>query len=150
MKSFLALIALGASLFAGLTVGQPFPKTVLEDQFEKEQQVLATDTLVLVSFERDVSSAVNDFLNAQSKTFLADHNTKYISDISGMPGIISKLFALPKMRDYNYSLMLNRDDDFKEKFDAQEGKLTVYTLKEGAVVSVTFIDPTKVAELFEQ
>ena len=81
---------------------------------------------------------------------MEEHHAKYISDISGMPGIISRMFALPKMRDYNYVLMLNREDDFAEKFDQKEEKLTVYTLKEGVVKSVEFIDPTKVSDLFAQ
>ena len=147
-KTLLSTLLLSLSLYAGPTAGQPFPATTLEDQFEKQHTVSKTDTIVMVSFERDVSSVVNDFLNAQKKGFLADNNAKYISDISAMPKIITKMFALPKMRDYNYPLMLNYEDDFEKGFDKQEGKLTVYRLNAGVVEAVEFIDPAKVNELF--
>ncbi|MEJ2468024.1 MAG: hypothetical protein P8Y51_02950 [Campylobacterales bacterium] len=98
MKTLFALITLAASLFAGIPAGNAFPATTLEDQFEKRHSVSAEDRIVLVSFERDVSNAVNAFLQKQPKGFLKVHNAKYIADISAMPTIVSKLFALPKIR----------------------------------------------------
>ncbi|MEJ2501443.1 MAG: FAD/FMN-containing dehydrogenase, partial [Campylobacterales bacterium] len=140
MKTLFALITLAASLFAGIPAGNAFPATTLEDQFEKRHSVSAEDRIVLVSFERDVSNAVNAFLQKQPKGFLKVHNAKYIADISAMPTIVSKLFALPKMRDYHYPVLLNYDDGFEKRFDKKEGKLTVYRLQAGMVVSVEFVD----------
>ena len=148
MKTFFVLAALTASLFAGPAAGQPFPAFTLEDQFEKPHTV-GGQQLVLISFEREVSEKVNAFLGAQSKGFLQTHDAVYIADISAMPSLISKLFALPKMRDYGYPVLLNRNEDFAEKFDHQEGKLTVYRLKEGKIVSVEFIDADKASALFK-
>ncbi|MDX1296463.1 MAG: hypothetical protein R3302_09345 [Sulfurimonadaceae bacterium] len=150
MKAIVTALFLFAAAHAGVTAGSNFPSLILEDQFEKKHKVTAEDTIVMMSFERDVSSAVNDFLNAQPKGFLAANNAKYVSDISAMPGIITKMFALPKMRDYNYALMLNYEDEFAAKFDKQEGKLTVYRLNAGVVEAVEFIDPAKVNELFSK
>jgi len=149
MKTFFALIALAASLFAGPSVGQPFPPTTLEDQFGKTHTVGA-EGLILISFERDVSDRVNAFLKQQPKSFLTDNGTVYIADISAMPTIIAKLFALPKMRDYPYAVLLNRDEDFEKGFDKREGKLTVYRLQGGNVIAVEFIDTDELGKLFEK
>lgn len=148
MKSIFALTALAASLFAGLSVGEPFPATTLEDQFEKRHTVTAEERMVLISFERDVSDAVNAFMKRQPKGLFADHRAKYIADISTMPTIISTLFALPKMRGYHYPVMLNLDEGFEKRFDKEEGKLTVYRLKAGKVTSVDFVESSEIATVF--
>jgi len=137
-----------STIHAEPKVGEPFPLMTLEDQFGIEQSINNTDRLLLMSFERDVSAAVHAFLEQQSDGFLVANNTKYISDISAMPGMITSLFALPKMRKYNYSLMLNRDKGFEEIYDVREGKLTVYHLNAGVIESIEFIDAASVSQLF--
>jgi len=148
MKKIIALIALAAALLAGVPVGQPFPATTLEDPFGASHTVNTADGMILISFERAVSEEVNAFLKAQPKGFLRAHNATYIADISAMPKIISKLFALPKMRDYNYTLLLNYDEAFKKRLDRKEGKLTLYRLKDGNVVALEFIGADRLAEQF--
>lgn len=155
MKSIISLFILSSAVFASslvtaLEVGQAFPKLTLEDQFGEAHEIGQTDTLVIASFYRDVSEQIHEFLNEQPKSFLDDNQTKYISDISKMPGIITKMFALPKMREYNYKFMLNREDDFKDSYDTEEGKLTVYRLNNGVVESIDFIAPDLVSSLFDK
>jgi hypothetical protein len=150
LKSMFAIAALAASLFAGLPAGQPFPAATFEDQFGKPHTVTAKDRIVMVSFERDVSSKVNAFLKAQPKGFLGAHHAKYIADISAMPALISRLFALPKMRSYRYPVLLNYDEAFEKRLDRQEGKLTLYRLQGGNVISADFIDADALARLFSR
>src|SRR3546814_1459443 len=50
---------------------------------------------------------------SQKGDVFVDNHIDYISDISSMPALIAKLFALPKMRKYSFRLLLNRDDDFQ-------------------------------------
>ena len=44
-----------------------------------------------------------------------------------MPSLITKFFALPKMKKYPFSVML-LDDTNKGNFVKEEGKIIVYTL----------------------
>lgn len=148
MKLLITLALLSASLFAGLTVGEPFPAKTFDDQFEKRHSVTSEDKWVIVSFDRSVSDSVNAYLKKQPKGFLAERNAKYIADISAMPSIISTLFALPKMRDYHYPVMLNYDQAFEKRFDKKEGKLTVYRLEDGKIVSIDFIDGNDMSSVF--
>ncbi|MHA7809802.1 MAG: hypothetical protein ACX933_08360 [Marinobacter adhaerens] len=149
---FLALLSLSLFsplIYAGVAVGDPFPRLTLEDQFGNEHTVSVEDRLIIMAFDMDASDSLHDFLSQQEKDFLENNRTRYIADISGMPWLISKLFALPKMRDYNYAFMLNRDEDFKAEFESQEGRLTIYRLKQGVVESVELIDGSKPARLFD-
>ncbi len=153
MKSIHSLVLFlcalfSGTLYAGPEAGQPFPELTLNDQFDNPHTVTRQDKLILISFDRDVSNTVNAFLSKQPGAFLDDHHARYISDISAMPGIITRLFALPKMKDYNYQMMLATEDEFKTRFDHQEGKLTLYHLKDGTIESIEFIDPAKMADIF--
>ncbi len=115
LMTVLCMLALFSSgLHAEPEVGKAFPALTLQDQFGDEHSIKATDRLLLMSFERDVSKVVHEFLEQQDGGFLTQNHVRYISDISSMPGVITSMFALPKMRKYNYSLMLNRDDGFKK------------------------------------
>ncbi len=147
MKPLIALLMTALTLFAGVPAGQPFPETVLPDQFGTQQQVTASDRIVLISFEKGVSTAVNDYLQGKPKTFLTTHYAKFISDISPMPTLITKMFALPKMRDYGYPVLLIYDDAGKA-FEKKEGMLSVYRLESGTVVSVDFVAPSALATVF--
>jgi hypothetical protein len=149
MKNIFTLLALAVSLFAGVNAGQPFPGLTLEDQFKKSHTITPETQTVLISFERAVSKSFTAFMEQQPKGFLAENNTLFISDISAMPTLISKMFGLPKMQKYNYTVLLNYDDAFEKQFDKQEGKLTLYRLKGGKVTSVEFIAPEKLPELFK-
>lgn len=147
MKFLIASIFFVTSLFAGLQVDQYFPKTALPDQYGNEQRIMATDEIVLMSFEKDVSVAINDYLKTKPKDFVYRHRVKYISDISPMPTVITKMFALPKMRKYKYPVMLIYDEA-GAKYDKKDGMVTVYRLDKGILKSVEFIAPSALAKLF--
>ena len=147
MRLLIAIFIAATSLFAGLQVNAYFPKTVLPDQFGKEQRISETDKIILISFEKDVSVAINDYLKTKPKDFVYRHRVKYISDISPMPTIITKMFALPKMRDYKYPVMLIYDEA-GAKYDKKEGMVTVYHLNNGILKSVDFIAPNALPQLF--
>lgn len=63
-----------------------------------------------------------------------------MADISGMPGMIARLFALPKMRGYGYSLLIASDPDATAHIPRQPGKVTLIQLKDGRVTGISFTD----------
>ena len=145
-KLLLISTLLTASLFAEFKVGDTFPKTVLEDQFEKSMEVKSSDKLVIMAFEKDVFIEISIFLKAQPKDFMAKEHMKYISDISAMPSFITSMFALPKMKKYPFSVMLI-EDDFGKQFNKEETKVTLYKLKNRKITAIEFIDPKNLSLL---
>ncbi|MCW8822400.1 MAG: hypothetical protein OQK45_09230, partial [Sulfurovum sp.] len=53
---------------------------------------------------------------------------------------ITSMFALPKMKKYPFSVILI-NDDFGNQFNRQEGKVTIYTLKNNKIQSIDFLTP---------
>ncbi len=141
MKKWLLISLLGsAMLLAGVKAGDPFPRITLPDQFGKSLSVSRDDRFVLIAFEKDVAIGIADDLKARPKGYLKKHHIKYISDISSMPSFITSMFALPKMKQYPFSVMLIRDGSGKG-YEREKGKATLYRLKGGRVTAVDFIAP---------
>ena len=57
----------------------------------------------------------------------------YVADISGMPGLIAKTFAIPAMRDRPYFMLLDRDGETTARLPDIEGQATLVFLDRLAV-----------------
>ena len=137
------------SLFADFKVGDTLPQIKLQDKFEQELKVEDKDTLLIMAFEKDLSVVVNEYLKQQPKSFLETHHAKYISDISTMPSMITKLFAMPKMKKYPFSVMLI-NDDFGKQFNSLEGKITIYKLRKQKIEEILFLSPEAFPAFFSE
>ena len=136
----MALLVLLTMANADLKVGETFPKTELPDQFDKTQRITKEDKWVLMTFEKSVAVELSKYFKQKPSNYLKDYKVKIISDISSMPTLITKMFALPKMRRYPFSVMLIRDE-FGEQFDRKEGMVTLYRLRKGKIKEISFMRP---------
>ena len=80
-----------------------------------------------------------------AKEELTKNNALYVADISGMPSLISKFIALPKMKKYPFSVML-LDDTNKDFFGKEEGKIIVYSLDNLKITEMKSISTAKELE----
>lgn len=119
-------------------VNNKLPHFSLPDQFDKIHTINEKITTIIVSFEKDTGAMVNEFLSLQDKSYLSQHHAVFIANISGMPTIITKMFALPKMRDYAHNILLIYDENDK-RFSAKEGMSTVYKLNNGVIKEIFYV-----------
>ena len=149
IKKFLLLTLFALFLNANsFEVNQNIGSFSLVNQFDEKQTVDSNIQTILVSFEKDTSADVNEFLKEKDKNFLRANNAVFIADISGMPSIITKLFALPKMKKYNYSVLLIYDEEDK-RFVSQEEKLTLYKLENGVIKSISYVTKDDLGTIFK-
>ena len=135
------------TLFADIKVGDIFPNITLHDQFDRSLKVESSDKVVLMAFEKDVAMGIHKFLTIQTKSFMREQHMKYISDVSAVPSFAFSMFALPNMKKYPFSIMLIKDGSGK-KFDKQEGKVSVYRLKNNKITAIEFINPKHLGTIF--
>ena len=139
IKKFLFTVFLGLSAFANsLTVGSNLPTLTVKDQFEKEFTIDAKIKTIIFSATKDESATIKDFLVTKDKNYLTTNNIAYVADITGMPSLISKFFALPKMKDYSFSILLI-DEDNKALFPVEQDKITIITLDNSKITDIKFI-----------
>jgi predicted transcriptional regulator len=139
IKKFLFTIFLGLSAFANsLTVGSNLPTLTIKDQFEKEFTIDSKIKTVIFSATKEESNTIKEFLASKDKDYLTNNNIAYVADITGMPSLISKWVAIPKMKDYTFSILLI-DEDNKALFPVQEDKISIITLENSKITSIKFI-----------
>ena len=143
IKKLLLTIFLGLSAFANsLTVGNNLPVLTIKDQFEKEHTVDAKIKTIIFSATKEESNTIKNFLATKDKDYLTTNNIAYVADITGMPSLVSKFFALPKMRDYSFSILLI-DEDNKALFPVEQDKITIITLDNSKITDIKFIKTTE-------
>lgn len=150
IKKFLFTVFLGLSAFANsLTVGDSLPTLTIKDQFEKEHVVDAKVKTILFSASKTEGASIKDFLLTKDKEFLAKNNLVYVADITGMPSIITSLFAMPKMKEYPF-LVLLVDEANKGLFPVKEDMISVITLDNSKITDVKYVKTAaELAELFK-
>jgi len=146
-KILLTSLLLSASLLAEFKVGDTVPPIELSDQFDKKSKVTPSDKSILMAFEKDISITIAEYLKTKPSNFLKQQHTKYISDISAMPSLITSMFALPKMKKYPFSVLLIHDD-FGKQFNQKDGKVTLFRLNKGKITSIEFLKPSEISRFF--
>jgi len=142
MKIILPVLLFISSLFAELHTGMAFPNLHLVDQFGKVQHIQTKGNVkVILSFDKPSSLAVNTFLQRQKKDFLTHNHINYISNISQVPSFIRDWVALPKMKNLPFEILLIYDEHISKKLNYEEGKVTVFTLKNNIITTINFIAP---------
>ncbi len=106
---------------------------------DKKVDVPSSTKLILVSFEKDASAVVNEYLSQKEELFLNNHDSVFIADINKMPSIITKMFALPKLRKYKHTIHLHYDEEFQNNVPHREDQITVIRINEKTVKSISYI-----------
>ncbi len=98
---------------APLAQGSPFPALSLTDQHDKPVTLPGTVHAIVYANAKAVDEWVNPVLTDMGSANLSAKHIIYLSDISRMPWMVSKMIALPQMRERNYSAALIRNDEEK-------------------------------------
>ncbi len=143
MKKILFTVLLSLATFANaLNIGDATPSFQIKDQFKKDNVIKADTKIILFAGDKGMSEVLRDYLKPKGKGFLESKKAYYMADISGMPSLIAKFFALPKMKKYPFSILLV-DEEQTKSFDKKEDNITVYTIKDGKVSDIKYIKTAK-------
>ncbi len=135
----LALLGLLVPVAAGAdaySVGSEIEPFSIEDQHGKTHQLDASVEAVLFSRDMKGGDLIKAALVDVGPDFLEQRHAVYLADISGMPGLIARMFAIPKMRKRPYPMLLDRDGSLSEKFPDVEGEATVVSLAKLRVTAI--------------
>jgi len=146
-SSFLALLLF---LVSGVSVAQDAAETYgagdriskisLNDQHDEAQAVDASTRIILFSRDMDGGKLFKEALADTAEGFLAEKGAVYISDISGMPSLVARMFALPSMRKRPYPMLLDRTGEDTSRLPDVEEQATVIFLKELLIERVEHVD----------
>lgn len=125
-----------------LVPGASTPSITVEDQHGKAVRVDASTRRVLFTAERAVNDMVSKLLSAQPVGVLDRQQAVYVADITAMPSLVTRLFALPKMRELPFSMGLVRDAAQVAQvadIPRQPGAATVLRFEEGKLTEILLV-----------
>lgn len=135
------LLALTAApgVAAPLTPGAATPLISLSDQHGKPVRVDGGTERLLFTAERGVNDMVSKWLSTQPVGLLERQRTVYVADISAMPAVVTRMFALPKMREWPFVVGLVREPaEVHQVADVprQPGAATVLRFADGRLTEI--------------
>jgi hypothetical protein len=127
---------------APLAVGAAMPALSLNDQHDKPAPVGPSTHWVVFTAEKPVSDMVSAGLAAEPAGVVDRLRLVYVADISGMPALVTRMFALPKLRELPFPIALVREPaQVAQVADIPRtaGSATVLRLEGGHVTQVTTV-----------
>lgn len=129
------LIGLLPLLASALETGERLAPWTLLDQYDQPYSLNADTHILLVARDMDGAKLVKAALADTPKGYLEARDAVFVADIQGMPVLVSKLFAIPAMRDYSYRVMLDREGRVASRYPGQAGQVLWLQVNDGVLVS---------------
>ena len=131
MRSLLVLtLALAAALASAqlYTVDGTFRPFALEDQHGVRAEVGEGVQIIFLTRDMDGGNLVKTALAEVPQSILDQRHAVYIADTSGMPSLIARFTALPKMKKRPYRVLLDRDGKATRDWPFTAGTVTLIAL----------------------
>ena len=133
----LALACLGVGA-APAEPGAALPLFKLNDQHDKAVLIGPATQILIFTAEKPASDMVIKVLSAKPKGALERSGTVYVADISALPTVFARMFALPKLRELPFPVALARDAATVADLPRRAGFATVLTLRSEQVIRVQY------------
>ncbi|MFT0213290.1 FAD/FMN-containing dehydrogenase [Pseudomonas sp. F1_0610] len=145
MRKIVILCALFLPILAqAVEVGERLTPWLLKDQFDHGYRLNAKTQLLLIARNMDQAKLVQQALADKPKHYLEQKNAIFVADVSRMPKMISKIFALPAMRKYNYRVMLDLDGAIVSQYTRSDATVIYWLeLQQGVVVQEKLFSDAK-------
>lgn len=127
---------------APLTEGSAMPTLSMNDQHDKPAAVSTQTHWVVFTAEKPVSDMVSAVLAAEPAGVADRLRLVVVADISGMPALVTRMFALPKLRELPFPIALVREAaQVTQVADIPrvKGAATVLRLDNGRVAQVATV-----------
>jgi len=138
------MLFISATFSKPITIGDDLPDITLNDQFGNKHTIDKNISKIIITFDKKSSVLANKFISMKkdSSHYLSEHHMVFVANISKMPALITKLFAMPKMKKYEHTILLI-DDKKNDLFKSEKRHISIYELKNGVVKDIKYIKGIK-------
>jgi hypothetical protein len=137
-KIILVSLALTTFLFgAVLKVGDTLQTTQFTNQFDKDVFITKESKKLILVFSKDKGEVVKTFLE-KNPNYLLSIKGHYFADVSGAPSFVTKVFMMPKFQKYPFSMIILKDEKYRDIFPNNEEFITVITLDNLKITQIEF------------
>jgi hypothetical protein len=145
MRAFVCSALLLVPLVASAepwSVGTTIQPVRLTDQHDVPAEAGVSTRLLLVSHDMDGGALVREALDRFDQATLDAHGVAYVADVSRMPGFVTSLVAIPRMRKRPYRILVDRDGTATRDVPAAAGKATLVRLEALRVTAIEQLETT--------
>lgn len=137
----IALILVALPAGAGpLELESQIETFTLDDQHGNQHTIDGGTRAILYAREMEGGKLVKEALSESGAELLSDADAVYVANVSGMPALIRRIFALPKMRRRGYPVLLDTEGTITRDFPGSEGRATLIQLETSKVVGIDHYD----------
>lgn len=123
---------------SALKAGDPLPALTLTDQHDKPAPLPAETRHLIFAAEKGPAEMVVTALDTRGAAWLKQTNGVYLADIHGMPGLVSRMFALPKLREKTYPITIGRNEQDLAMFPHKKDCVTLISVQDGKLGEARF------------
>lgn len=127
----LATVSLAASAQTPLQEGAALPVLALKNQHEKPAGIPDNTQRILFAADNAAAELMTALLDAKAGNWLQETRQVYLADIHKMPSLISRMFALPKLREKPYNIVLGREESDLAAWPRQKACVTLIPVAAG-------------------
>lgn len=135
----ITLTACANNPISHLKVGQQVDFALLQDQYSNPFP--HDDNMEMLVFTNSMESSghVREVLHVIAPDCYETGRLVYVADVSGMPSLITRLIAVPKMRGYSFPIWLDYEGEATEALPVKEDQISLVTVKDGNILSIDFV-----------
>ncbi len=126
---------------SGIVIGKELASFSFKDQFDKEHSLTKEIKKVIFAFSKPTGHIMKIYMGVREVNYLTSRDILFIADISGMPSVISKMFAIPDMKESKYPILLIKEKENAIRFRNEEQKnaVMIISLENKIIQSVKFV-----------
>ena len=130
-----------------INIKDKLPRIVLKNQFNIEKEISLNTEIIIMTFDRDTSNIVIDFIE-ERKEFLSKNKIVYInSPLFRNMKILTNGFLNYKMKHLNFDVLL-LNDTYIKLFEEKKEFITIYEIKYHVVTNLIYLKTKEDLEKF--
>jgi len=137
-----ALLSLLVLFWTGTVSALPddLDKIRLKDQHDTPFKVPSDIRYVVFAHDMGSKDLAEEWLSGKDPDFMKDNRIIYVVNISGMPRIISRMFAFPALRKKPYMILVDEVGQTTGDWPTQDSAVTLFTVTDHQIMEKVFID----------
>ena len=126
---------------SGIVIGKELQAFTFKDQFDKDTSLSSSTKKVMFAFTKPTGHLTKMYMADKKPDYLTSRDVIFIADISGMPSLIAKMFAIPDMQESKYPILLIKEKEKALRFRNEKHKdaVMIITLDNKIVKNVKFL-----------
>ena len=106
-----------------ITIDKELASFSFKDQFDKEHHLTNKIKKIVFVFSKPTGHIMRVYMGDKKPDYLTSRDILFIADISGMPSLIAKMFAIPDMQESKYPILLIKEKENAIRFRNEKQKM---------------------------